>query len=142
MTNSKPPRLAGLAAILAPIGYSVDTWSPGDGQTRYRCFNHAGGDYFADHGSSSCVTTVLGYGAAQDMAYALRAACGPLLRDLDENGGSALDLSQPVRRTMASRHARLTQNEAEAAKRHGRPEAPALEKRAQRAAQALSEVLR
>ena len=142
MTNANPTRLETLAAILAPIGYSVDTWSPGDGQTRYRFFNHARGDYFADHGSSACVTTVLGYGAAQDMAYALRAACGPLLRDLDENGGLALGLSQPVRRTLASRHAHATQSDAEAAKRQGSPEAPALEKRAQRACQRLSEFLR
>jgi len=35
--------------ILAPLGLSVDTWSPGDGQTRYR-FLPAGKEYFSDRG--------------------------------------------------------------------------------------------
>ena len=45
--------------ILAPMGLTVDTWSPGDGETRYR-FLPLGKDYFSDRG----IWTVNGKGNA------------------------------------------------------------------------------
>ena len=59
-------RLETLATIL-PTGYYVDTWSPGDGMTRYRFFQAPKSDpedrsesYFSGPG----IGTEKGYGAA------------------------------------------------------------------------------
>ena len=165
-TNNNPTRLETLASILGPIGYSVDTWHPGDGVTRYRFFSFAGGDYFAHDG----ITAVLGFGAAETMAHALRAACGPLLRQLDSdhsvrNGEDfncdklaapvvewegepdpsastprsstgGRKLKAEVRRTMASRHAFLALRDAVSGARQDDPEAAFLAEYAESAAEA------
>lgn len=53
---------AALDAEAAAVGLSVDTWSPGDGVTRYRFFTFGQGDYFAH--SQKAVGTVKGLKAA------------------------------------------------------------------------------
>lgn len=64
---AKKTRLQDLRAAL-PKGYSVETWSPGDGQTRYRFFHNAPAkqSYF---GPNNGTFTALGYKEA--VAYAL-----------------------------------------------------------------------
>ena len=52
-----------------PPGYSVDTYSPGDGVTRYRFFDKPGQDYF---GGSHPLYTALGYKEAYTFAQGLR----------------------------------------------------------------------
>ncbi|MCK9602016.1 MAG: hypothetical protein M0R06_23425 [Sphaerochaeta sp.] len=52
--------------ILAPMGLSVDTWSPGDGETRYR-FLPMGHEYFSHEG----IGTLYGKKAADDFLTGL-----------------------------------------------------------------------
>lgn len=49
-------RLDDLRSVLAPLGLTVDTWSPGDGMTRYK-FLPIGKEYFSDRG----IATVFGF---------------------------------------------------------------------------------
>ena len=66
---AKPTRMEALEALLPP-GYSVATYSPGDGQTRYRFFEKAPErqTYF---GPASGIYTALGYKEAWVFAQGL-----------------------------------------------------------------------
>lgn len=66
----KLSRLDQLRADL-PKGYSVSTWSPGDGVTRYRFFKNAprAQDYFGPH---EPIYTALGLKEASAFARGLR----------------------------------------------------------------------
>lgn len=66
MPRDRLHRLDDLNAILPPV-FSVDTYSPGDGVTRYRFFDVPNGRYFADRGSF----TALGYKEAVTYARGL-----------------------------------------------------------------------
>ena len=67
--SKKPTRMEALEALLPP-GYSVATYSPGDGQTRYRFFEKAPErqTYF---GPASGIYTALGYKEAWVFAQGL-----------------------------------------------------------------------
>jgi len=56
---------------LAEYGFVIDTYSPGDGATRYRFFSNAGDrpDYFSGHG----IYTALGWKEAEAFARGLLA---------------------------------------------------------------------
>lgn len=56
--TKKPTRLEELQTACEPIPLWITTWSPGDGQTRYRFFNIPGNSYF---GPKNGIYTALGY---------------------------------------------------------------------------------
>lgn len=58
-------RLQRLREACKPLGLWVDTWSPGDGMTRYRFFEEPGNTYF---GPENGIFTAKGYKEA--VAYA------------------------------------------------------------------------
>ena len=70
-------KLDTLNAELKNYGLSIDTWSPGDGVTRYRFFDGSeqGGDYFASFGIftalgwKEAVTFATGYCRGMEHAY-------------------------------------------------------------------------
>lgn len=69
--GKKPTRIAQLRAAL-PEGWTVETWSPGDGVTRYRFFHKAPANqsYF---GPNNGRFTALGFKEAEAIARGLAA---------------------------------------------------------------------
>jgi len=60
-------RLGDLQESVKRLGFQVDTWSPGDGVTRYRFFNRPS-DYF---GPANGIYTALGFAEAETFAQGL-----------------------------------------------------------------------
>ena len=61
-TKTEALKLAG------DLGFHVETWSPGDGATRYRVFNkptpyHGGGEKFTALGSRELLAWLRGFGS-------------------------------------------------------------------------------
>jgi hypothetical protein len=68
MAKKKPTRLQELKDYAKGAGLTVETWSPGDGATRYRFFDEAGPNqtYF---GPKSGIYTALGLKDAWNYLY-------------------------------------------------------------------------
>uniref|UniRef100_A0A6H1ZZ97 Uncharacterized protein n=1 Tax=viral metagenome TaxID=1070528 RepID=A0A6H1ZZ97_9ZZZZ len=64
-TATKQTRLEQLQKACGEVGLWVDTYSPGDGITRYRFFKEAGNSYF---GPKNGIYTALGFKEARTFA--------------------------------------------------------------------------